>query len=296
MLPPGLSFSPKVGSRLMNVIAALDKNYMGPAKVMLKSLAVNNKGPITAYLLHSEIALRERERFVMDCVSFSGNLKISFVEVDEKPYQAMPGAFGLPHTAYYRFEAAALLPQTVERALYLDCDIIVNRSIEEFYNTAFEDNLFVACEDIGVSVLGKYRFLTIFARLGQALRGGRYFNSGVLLVNMDLARQLINPQDAAALVESHRSAITFADQDILNYLYGGRTKYADYKKYNMGAGYITAQNESWALENAAIIHYYGAPDSKPWLKAGKESCSSPIARLWWEYAESFPEYESVARV
>jgi lipopolysaccharide biosynthesis glycosyltransferase len=280
----------------MNVIAALDEKYAGPAKVMLKSLAKNNPEPITAYLLHSEISLPEQARFSAECMAFSGNLKVSFVKVDEKPYQTMPGAFGLPHTAYYRFEAAALLPPTVERALYLDCDIIVNRSIEEFYNTAFEGNLFVACEDIGISVLGKYRFLTIFARLGQALHNGRYFNSGVLLMNMSLARQLISLQDAAALVESHRSAITFADQDILNYLFGARTKYADYKKYNMGAGYITAQDERWALENAAIIHYYGAPDSKPWLKAGKESCVSPVDRLWWDYAESFPEYGSVARV
>jgi lipopolysaccharide biosynthesis glycosyltransferase len=276
----------------MNIILALDKNYTGPAKVMLRSLATSNADYANVYILHSEIGLPEQERFTRECASFSDKQAIHFIEVDDSLFSHLPTAFGLPHTAYYRFVASDLLPDFVDRALYLDCDIIINHSIHEFYNTDFEDNLFVACEDIGVSVLGKYKFLTIFGRLGKELHNGKYFNSGVLLINMPLARQAINLGDVFEIYEKHPNDITFADQDILNFIYGGRTKYADYRIYNMGAGYVAPEDGGRVMENSAIIHYYGARDAKPWLDKDRSKSGSAVTRLWWSYAGFFEEYRS----
>jgi lipopolysaccharide biosynthesis glycosyltransferase len=259
---------------------------------MLSSLAANNAGHADVYILHSEIDLPGQRLFIRECAPFSDRLTIHFVEVDDTLFSRLPTAFGLPHTAYYRFSAPALLPDSVDRALYLDCDIIINRSIHEFYNTDFEGNMFVACEDIGVSVLRKYEFLTIFGRLGMELRNAKYFNSGVLLMDMPLARQTINIDDIFGLYEKYPNYITFADQDILNFLYGERTKYADYRMYNMGAGYVLPEDEGRVMENSAIIHYYGARDGKPWLDKDRSGSGSAVTRLWWNYADFFEEYRS----
>jgi lipopolysaccharide biosynthesis glycosyltransferase len=261
---------------------------MRPAKVMLRSLVANNADHTDVYLLHSEIGLPEQKRFIEECASFSGKrgirFDIRFIEVNGALFSHLPTAFGLPRTAYYRFAATALLPDSVDRALYLDCDIIINHSIHEFYYTDFGDSMFVACEDIGVSVLGKYKFLTIFGRLGKELHNAKYFNSGVLLINMPLARQTVRLDDVFEIYEKYPNDITFADQDILNFIYGGRTKYADYRMYNMGAGYVTPEDEDWVTANSAIIHYYGARDAKPWLDKERSGSGSAVTRLWWRYA------------
>jgi lipopolysaccharide biosynthesis glycosyltransferase len=274
----------------MNIIIASDSNYLNPAKVLIKSLADNNAEPIDVYILQSEISLSQQQCFTRECSVFSNKLTIRFIEVNDALFDGMPSAFGLPNTSYYRFTAADLLPESIDRALYLDCDIIVNSSIHEFYNMDFENNLFIACEDIGVSVLGKYKFLSVFGRLNKELHNDKYFNSGVLLMNMPLVRSMIHLDEVFEVVGKYRNDLTFADQDILNFMYGMHTKYADYKIYNMGAAYITPENEDWAMENSAIIHYYGGRDSKPWLFKEREKIDSGIIRLWWKYGDYFDEY------
>ena len=43
---------------------------------------------------------------------------------------------------YYRLLAAEFLPETLDRVLYLDPDIIVIRPLEELYHMSFDGNLF----------------------------------------------------------------------------------------------------------------------------------------------------------
>ncbi len=270
---------------MMNIVIASDANYLAPAKVLLRSLAMNNDGPFHIYLLHGGIESSLQQAFWDDCARFSDALHIHFTLVDDAMFQDVPVAFGLPHTTYYRFLAPALLPPDIDRALYLDCDIIVNRSVEALYQMNFESKLLIACEDIGVSVLRKYKFLTMFDRMGAPLNQDKYFNAGVLMINMDRARERIVFSDVIASIAQYRQYITFSDQDILNFLYGMETKYADYKIYNMGAGYIADGEEDWVRNNTALIHYYGSREGKPWVDPDRENSRCFANRLWWQYAK-----------
>lgn len=49
--------------------------------------------------------------------------------------------------AYYRLMLLDILPSNVKRMFYFDVDIIVNKSLEDFYNINFEGNDLAACED-----------------------------------------------------------------------------------------------------------------------------------------------------
>ncbi len=279
----------------MNIILALDECYLLPAKVLIKSLAANHSCEINIYLLHSEISPEKQKDFQMFSAGCSDKLSVHFITVDDHLFLNVPLAFGLPRTIYYRFLATEVLPPNISRALYLDCDIIVNRSIEEFYHMDLKGNLFAACEDIGISVLHKYEFLSIYGQMGKKLCNGKYFNSGVLLINMERARRDINLDDVADMIKTYRKYITFADQDILNFMYGPYTIYADYMLYNMGAGYVNAENEAKVMKETAVIHYYGARADKPWRD--KERGKSPFftTRLWWKYADGIAKYNEPDR-
>ncbi len=270
---------------MMNIVIASDANYLAPAKVLLRSLAMNNPGPFQIHLLHGGIEHGLQQAFLDDCARISAELHIHFTSVDDALFHDVPVAFGLPHTTYYRFLAPSLLPEDIDRALYLDCDIIVNRSVEALYNMDFQGRLLIACEDIGISVTRKYKFLSMFDRMDLPLHQDKYFNAGVLMINMDRAREVIRFVDVIENIAQYRQFITFSDQDILNFMYGNDTKYADYRRYNMGAGYIEDSEEDWVREHTALIHYYGSREGKPWADQDKENTKCYANRLWWQYAK-----------
>lgn len=269
----------------MNIVIASDANYLMPAKVLLGSLVKNDTGPFCVYLLHGGIEPDLQQAFLSDCAKLSSELHIHFTMVDDTMFHNVPVAFGLPHTTYYRFLAPALLPADIDRVLYLDCDILVNRSVEALYQMDFDGKLLIACEDIGVSVSRKYKFLSMFDRMGVPFHQDKYFNAGVLMINMDKARERISFHDVIENIAQYRQFITFSDQDILNYMYGMDTKYADYRRYNMGAGYIAENEEDWVLGNTSLIHYYGSREGKPWSDPDKENSKIFANRLWWNYAK-----------
>ena len=49
---------------------------------------------------------------------------------------------------YYRVLAQFLLPQTVDRIMWLDADIVICGTISDFYHQDFEGALVTACPDV----------------------------------------------------------------------------------------------------------------------------------------------------
>lgn len=274
--------------KIMNIVLASDEKYLPAAETLIRSLLINNDCECRVYLLYADLDRHRLDTFAFTVCGLSERLSLHFIKIDDSLFEGVPSIAGLPRTVYYRFLLPEVLPADVGRALYLDCDIIIHQSIEAFYHMDFNGSLFAACEDIGVSVQHKYEFLTIFGRMNRPLCNGKYFNSGVMLFNMELARKMINIKEVMAMIDTYRPYIFFMDQDILNFMYGPYTMYADYRYYNLGVGYLTGEEFSEAVRKAAIIHYYGHPDVKPWLDLRGKDSPQPATRLWWDYAEKTP--------
>ncbi|MDE6712797.1 MAG: glycosyltransferase family 8 protein [Lachnospiraceae bacterium] len=272
----------------MNIVLASDENYLLAAETLIRSLVINNHCECSIYLLYADLNRQQLDSFASAVCRLSDRLSLQFIKINDSLFENVPAVVGLPRTTYYRFLLPEVLPIDVDRALYLDCDIIINKPIEAFYHMDFNDKLFVVCEDIGVSVQHKYEFLTIYGRMNKPLCNGKYFNAGVMLFNMELARQMIDMKKVKSMIDTYRPYIFFMDQDILNFLYGPYTLYADYRLYNLGVGYLKEEEAAEAVKEAAIIHYYGHPDVKPWLDRKRENSSSFATRLWWNYLEKSP--------
>lgn len=104
-----------------------------------------------------------------------------------------------------------VLPVTLDKILYLDCDIIVNGRIESLWNIdlkyytigAVEDNIVISSEAP--------------RRLGYPVQSS-YFNAGVMLMNLSLMRDIQFTKNAFVYIEQHLKEIVYHDQDILNVL------------------------------------------------------------------------------
>lgn len=248
---------------MMNILVTLNTNYIKPLKVMLKSLFLNNPGEnFTIYLMHSSLTQEELE----DLNTYIENLGYTLKDIYlENTYFAnAPTLLHYTKEMYYRLLAFKFLPKDLGRILYLDPDILVLNSIRKLYHMDFQGYMYAAAYHniIPIKEINKIR-------LG-AYDIDEYYNSGVLLMNLDLQRQLIKEQEIYKFVEQNKAKLIMPDQDIINALYGKYIKNLDEKLYNYDARYFSyykiMSNGKWnmgyVLRNTVILHFCGK--KKPW--------------------------------
>lgn len=232
---------------------------------MLHSLLTNNPGEQFRihFLCDSETpsyALGSLAGLVISLGAEWSPTLIDRDQIEQLPFSSWYGGY----TASYRLLLPDLLP-TVGRVLYLDADIVVLDSIRELWDI----DLNGCCVAATTNPLYRYSEWRVKARLGLPDRRA-YFNSGVLVFDLDTMRaEGLN----RALVEwaiDHRDAISWPDQDILNAVLW-RRRLSLHPRWNAFGGLWrlpdrdlpwTAEQLSEARRNPAIAHFIGP--FKPW--------------------------------
>ena len=171
---------------------------------------------------------------------------------------------GLPYWAGSRIAAARifyarLLPD-VDWCLHLDCDILYLGSVEAHF--AERDESVYACVTTEQGEPTNAEERAWIAR--NVLCGGRpveisrerYFNSGVMLLNLKKMRQDNVPEALAQFFKDHPD-VPSPDQDALNVVFGGHVKMLPVR-YNQSQ--LTLTDEK--LGEGPVIHYVVGI---PWL-------------------------------
>ena len=266
----------------MNILLAFNSNYYMPALVLLKSLLVNNQWcrEIRIYVLYSDLKPGEIRRF-SQVAEESGIAKAIFLPVETDTFKDAPLHLKwISRETYYRLLAQEMLPESVERVLYLDVDMIVMGSLEEFYHQDFEGKLLVACNRYGLGGVDPKRLEQL-----TLPRDTIYFNAGTLLYDLAGQRQQIDPNILYEYPVLFYQQLKYGDQDVLNAVFYGLTKFADWRIYNCFDNNITRQRqEDRVRRSCKIFHYNGR--GKPWT----ERYWGRMAWLFWDYAQLLPEY------
>jgi lipopolysaccharide biosynthesis glycosyltransferase len=183
-----------------------------------------------------------------------------------------------------------ILTDAEDRALYLAGDMIINKSLSELYHEDFGDALIIACDDkSGLNTPDRYgpKHNEMFIQAYE--NGYRYFNAGVMLLNISKMREKYTFQTYLDAINAWNYQMEAPDQDILNWVHWREVAYVDCMVYDLFAR--VAHNAGITYEevkdNVAIIHFAGA---KPW---NNENVHFDIERLWWDYARETPFYEKM---
>lgn len=272
----------------MNVATALNRKYLEYTVVMLTSLCFNNpQEKIKAYLLHHELK-EEDIRMISDALA-AYEVEVISMKVDEELFgEHIPRDTRWSIEIYYRLLLVEILPEEVERILYLDVDIIVNQSIQSLYEREFEQNDLIVCKDYNGRVPAGGRpanWQKMFAPMFE--RGFKYFNSGVMLMNIGKMRDEYNFHTYMKAMEEWNYEMMAPDQDILNYVHWQSVIYEDDEKYDYFAAIAHESGIDYEMgkKKLCIIHFSGP---KPW---GTKCYHYPIEQIWWDYAKKTPFYE-----
>lgn len=244
-------------------MVALNDGFVLPITTMIKSLVINGSPDQINYkvfALYSDLSI-ENQTIIRDVFC---NDDISFEFVDCKSRLSLLDVFTVSDgywsmETYYRLLSVEVLPQEIDRILYLDGDIIINGPIDDFYFQDFDNMGIVACEDVFVSHKNKQVYENLDLDFSY-----NYFNAGVILFNLEWIRNTPDyMKNLQEIGNKYRGKLLLNDQDILNVVYRDSVKWEDENKYNMFVTSLFSQNDiKRALAESRIIHYCGK--TKPW--------------------------------
>jgi lipopolysaccharide biosynthesis glycosyltransferase len=283
------------------IVFACSENFVPYLSVAAQSIVDN-----ACESRHYDIVVLTRDISPASMVTLSrqikrGNVGIGFLDVD----MAL-GDIELPHhghfrpETYFRLLAPQLLPN-VNKAIYLDSDLVVNDDVAKLYDTDVEGYMLAATRDADtIGQIDGYD-VTVGPYLADELGMDDphdYFQAGVLLMNLAYLRENITPEEFLEI--STERMWRWLDQDVLNKVVNGR-----YVRVHMRWNYlmdwqhlrrthiianapdeVRAEYEQ-ARKDPAIVHFAG-PDNRPWLYPDADG-----ADLFWRYAMRSPYLEEI---
>lgn len=265
----------------MNIVCNIDDAYVKYCFVMLTSLFENNKGEkINIHIIAGY--LNETNMQILKELSHKYDHEIFFYLVGEELLKNYP-TYSQGHislSAYLRIFTAQVLPTTIHKALYLDCDLIVCGPLHDLWNIEIP-NVAIACvEDMWSGKQENYE------RLGYDKKYS-YFNSGVLLMNLDYWREYNIIDQVVNYILMNGPKLVFYDQDALNAILYDKKKFIDFR-WNMQDGFFRTKRKirpemttvlDEELKRTIIIHYTGG--KKPWDYKSKH----PYKKEYFKYLD-----------
>lgn len=191
----------------MNIFYACDDNYIWLMGISLESLFTANAhiADLNVYLLGDSIG--EGGKRSLEAVSARHQRKITIIDAVGLPVPQSLCSRRWPKSAYIRLFSSALMPNDVDKAIYLDCDTIVTCGLDGLYE-----------EDDGVHAVFGVRDCisrSYLKNIGLS-KNAKYINAGVLLFDYRIFRKIDARERVERFVESFEGDICFADQDVLN--------------------------------------------------------------------------------
>lgn len=264
----------------LNIFFASNLSYAQHLAVALRSLLVNNpKLPTNVHILNSDLDPQTFAKLKTLTTGYDCILINTHINAAKFEHLALP----LKHITkdtYYRL----LIPQFTDsdRALYLDADVVVNGDLSPLISLDLKDFYLAAVED---PFFNRHRELELSST-------SKYFNSGVMLLNLKKWRKKILSERIIEYAEKNGDNLQFADQCATNAVVNGnwlplpprfnQQSFFFNEKYLEQLECFPTEELREALTKPLIIHF--TTSSKPWHILNNH----PFRGLYWQHLRQTP--------
>jgi len=198
------------------IVCSADNRYAIPLAVMLRSLAEHlAQGRMaTVWVLDGGISRWNKRKIIKSLPP--RRLELHWVAVDTALLVDMPVSGHVSLATYYRMLLGSALPESIEKVIYLDVDIIVLSDISELWQVPM--NGYVVCA-VSEPHQQAGEMLDPGLMKGVGLEpNSAYFNAGVMMIDLVKWRQANLFERACGFVRQFGNLLRSWDQDILNCL------------------------------------------------------------------------------
>ena len=251
----------------IHIAACLDRGYVMPTGVMIYSACANNPdSDIDFHLVVDESISDNDKKDLINTISQYEGKRALFYNVNSYVYKNLPltNFKWLTHATYYRIYLPEILPDSVNKVIYIDGDCIVRHSLMPLWSTDMSEIAIGTVFNAYEGQIERYNRLRYSPDLG-------YFNAGVMLINIDYWRKHHVTNSLTEYMSRYPERIVFEDQDVMNAVLK-ESKRSLHPKYNFQTGmlrhipcfyYWKYEDEvKEAIADPVIIHF--ASHEKPW--------------------------------
>ena len=237
------------------IVLAANYAYVEQVMTTIKSICYHNRS-IRFYLINNDFPNEWMKQLNKRLEKFDSEI----INCRVKSEQISRYKTDISYTVFLRYFVADFVKE--DKALYLDCDLVVTKNLDDLFATDLQDYPLAAIRDFG----------------GRAYFGREIFNAGVLLINNALWKQENITQKLIDLTNEWHDKVDQADQSILNMLFENKWLELDFDNnhiviHERFANYSFPDGQ----EYPGIIHYLS--ERKPWqVHAGQT-----YRDVWWYY-------------
>lgn len=270
-------------SQYAHIVISPDEKYALHGLTMLNSLVCNNSG--IRFMIHIlDGGISYKSKLKLQLFFIKNRLNYKFYKINYKEINNAPTHGHISLSAYSRLFLATVINKEINKVLYLDCDLIVVKKINSLLNTNIEDFFIAASEEKISSDLNNK----------LELDGSLYFNSGVMLINLNKWRKENIESKFVDFIKNKSEKIKYWDQDVLNYCLKNKWLRLP-QKYNLTHFYFYPNDYTPSYfglnqtqyeeiqKDPVIIHY--TSHQKPWI----EGCKHPKKELYFQYQLTFKQ-------
>jgi lipopolysaccharide biosynthesis glycosyltransferase len=243
----------------IHVALTFDDNFWAPAYATMRSicLASHRRGDLVFHLCHRPLI--DEHRADLEKITHEFGAQLFFYDITRSPdfvrtVEGLPYDKRLTNVVYARLLLDRLLPASIERLIYLDCDMMVRAPIETLWATDLEGKTVGAVPD---------PWGPLFS-IGKDMRengdlydpADTYFNAGLLLIDMKRWREANLLERIVAFTHEGIMDRIYYDQGFLNIVFRHDLKPLGWR-WN-----FTSPEPMHERFDIAVLHYTG--HAKPW--------------------------------
>lgn len=272
----------------VNILLCSDRNVIRGLGVTIVSILENIKQQCSVHIaFNGELPLEEEKRFEQLALRYRAAIYIYWINDDV--LKTLNSNSYITITAYYRLLMPYVLKEfDVRKCLYLDTDTLCIHDFTKWYEQLLGSNVAAVTKD--ATSQPYMREKVTCHKLGMS--GLQYFNSGILLINInEYVKEDIGYKAVNLCAQQKFGEM---DQDVLNILLEEHVVFDDSYAYNCG---MSVRNYE-IPDCIYLIHFTGA--KKPWKLCtsllgdntislfDKHSWKYHYYAVWRKYAEISP--------
>ncbi len=255
----------------INLAWCCDESYAQHMGAALCSALENLSRSTHACIFIVSSGLVDSDRHKIIDITKRYNAALHFIDVDRELFAGLKISHYISPAAYFRIALSDLLPGDIAKILYLDCDLIVYDDLTKLYN------IDIAEVYLGAIAEADQASPDIPRQIMGISRDAIYFNSGVLLLNIQKWRTDDITEKLFEFIRANPHRIRFWDQDALNIFFHDTFKQLDYR-WNFTAQHLK-KADIYNIKDIGILHFVGGNASKPWYC----ECDHPLKEEYYKY-------------
>lgn len=191
---------------LINVCFAIDNNYAEHCAAVIGSILDHSDSHFNFYILNSGIKRGKKIKF--ENLKNFKEFKLTFVDFNLDDFKRcyVPPNSHFRLSNYFRLKIPSLL-SSLEKVIYLDSDVIVNKDLRELWDISFDEHYVLGCKSM--------TYKKNCERLNLQ-KDAPYINSGVLVLNLEKMRISGIEEKFFQCISENPTIMQNVDQDVIN--------------------------------------------------------------------------------